>query len=216
MTQFRYGKRGVGHLPYALYVPEGAPPQGGWPLIVFLHGSGERGSDGQKQTTVGLGPAILENPRRWPAVVLMPQCPEGVNWKGAILEVVYGLLMQTEREFGTNPDRVILTGLSMGGHGAWNMACAYPDRFAAVAPLCGAADPFEVIRKLQRARIWNFHGDADEAVPVECSRVLELILKKAGNRTHKFTEYAGVGHNCWDRAYREAKLVRWIFSSRKK
>jgi predicted peptidase len=214
MPEFKFRKP-KGGLPYALYVPEGAPPQGGWPLIVFLHGSGERGSDGKAQTTVGIGPAILEKPKRWPGVVLMPQCPDGLSWRGTMLEVVYGLLMQIEHEFKTNPSRTILTGLSMGGQGAWNMACTYPDRFAAVAPMCGAADPFEVGR-LRYARIWNFHGDADPVVLVECSRVLELMLKKAGNRSARFTEYTGVDHNCWDQTYRDAKFVRWIFSSRKK
>lgn len=215
MTEFTYLKP-RGGLPYALHVPDGTPPEAGWPLIVSLHGSGERGSDGERQTTVGIGPAILENPKRWPAVVLMPQCPDGLLWKGTVLEAVYALLMQTEREFQTDPSRVILTGLSLGGHGAWNMACRYPDRFAAVAPLCGAADPFEVMQHLRHTRIWNVHGDADEAVPVECSRVLELMLRRTGNRTHRFTEYAGVGHNCWDQAYRDAKFVRWVFSSRRK
>lgn len=214
MTEFTYRKP-KGGLPYALHVPDGTPPEGGWPLIVFLHGSGERGSDGKAQTTVGIGPAILEKPKRWPAVVLMPQCPDGLSWRGTVLEVVYGLLMQIEHEFGTNPSRTILTGISMGGQGAWNMACQDPNRFAAIAPMCGAADPFEVF-KLSDARIWNFHGDADPVVPVECSRVLELMLKKFRNRTHRFTEYAGVDHNCWDQAYRDAKFERWIFSSRKK
>ena len=215
MAKFTYRKT-HGGLLYALHVPEGTPPEGGWPLIVSLHGSGERGSDGQKQTTVGIGAAILEKPKRWPAVVLMPQCPQGLWWQGIVLDAVYAMLVRTEQEFETNPDRVILTGLSMGGQGAWNMACAYPDRFAAIAPICGAADPFEIMLNLRRARIWNFHGDADSVVPVECSRVLEIMLKRAGNRTHKFTEYAGVDHNCWDLAYRDPKFVRWIFSSRKK
>ncbi len=214
MPEFTYRKPNGG-LPYALHIPDDTPPEGGWPLIVFLHGSGERGSDGQKQTTVGIGPAILEKPKRWPAVVLMPQCPDGLSWKGTMSEVVYGLMTQIEREFETNPSRTILTGLSMGGLGAWNLACAHPDRFAAVAPMCGAADPFEVW-SLRETRIWNFHGDADPVVPVECSRVLEIMMKKVGNRSARFTEYAGVDHNCWDRAYRDAKFVRWVFSSRKK
>ncbi len=214
MTRFIYRKP-PGGLPYALHVPEGAPPEGGWPLIVFLHGSGERGSDGRKQTTVGIGAAILEKPGRWPAVVLMPQCPDGLAWKGTMLEIVYGLMVQTEREFETNPERTVLTGLSLGGQGAWNMACAYPDRFAAIAPICGAADPFEVSR-LRGARIWNVHGDADSVVPVECSRVLEIMLRKTGHRSIKFTEYPGVDHNCWDLAYRDPKFVRWVFSSHKK
>jgi predicted peptidase len=215
MPEFTY-REARGGLPYALHIPDGAPPEGGWPLIVFLHGSGERGSDGKTQSTVGVGPAILEKPKRWPGIVLMPQCPDGLWWQGTVLDAVYTLLVRTEREFITNPARVILTGLSMGGQGAWNMACAFPDRFAAIAPMCGAADPMEVWKQLSRARIWNVHGDADSLVPVECSRVLEIMLKKSGNRSARFTEYAGVDHNCWDQAYRDAKFVRWVFSSRKK
>ncbi|PZA08402.1 MULTISPECIES: alpha/beta hydrolase-fold protein [unclassified Meiothermus] len=211
-VRFRYRKAAFDTLPYALYVPDGPPPKEGWPLVVFLHGSGERGCDGKKQTTVGLGPAIRENPEDWPALVLMPQCPQGLLWQGTVLEAVYALLCELERKAQIDSRRIYLTGLSMGGHGAWNMAIRYPDKFAALAPICGAADPFAVMSRLGHLPVWNFHGDADTVVPVEFSRVLQRALERAGNKNHRFTEYAGVEHNSWDRAYREREFIRWLFS----
>ncbi|ADH63599.1 phospholipase/Carboxylesterase [Allomeiothermus silvanus DSM 9946] len=214
-VRFRYFDAHSGHLPFALYVPPGRPPALGWPLILFLHGSRERGQDGKKQTTVGLGPAIRENPEAWPALVLMPQCPQGLTWQGTVLETVYALLGEVERRAKADPRRIYLTGLSMGGHGAWNMAIRYPDKFAALAPICGAADPFAVMFNLGHLPVWNFHGDADAVVPVEFSRVLRQALERSGNKNYHFTEYAGVDHNSWDRAYREREFIRWLFSQKR-
>ncbi|RIH90034.1 Poly(3-hydroxyoctanoate) depolymerase [Meiothermus luteus] len=204
-----------GLLPYALYLPQGEPPEGGWSLVLFLHGSGERGGDGKKQTRVGLGPAIQENPEGWPAVVLMPQCPKGEWWRGEVLQKACELLNRVEAQYRTNPRRVYLTGLSMGGYGCWNLACLYPERFAAVAPICGAADPFWVWQRLSKVPIWNFHGAADEVVPVSFSRALADALAKAGNTQAHFTEYPTEKHNVWDRVYRDPTFVRWLFSQEK-
>ncbi|MCS7195039.1 MAG: alpha/beta hydrolase-fold protein [Meiothermus sp.] len=201
-----------GLLPYALYLPQGEPPEGGWPLVLFLHGSGERGRDGKRQTRVGLGPAILENPQAWPVVVLMPQCPEGEWWRGETLQKAYALLGQVEVQYRTNPRRVYLTGLSMGGHGCWNLACLYPERFAAVAPVCGAGDPFWVWQRLGKVPIWNFHGAADEVVPVSFSRALADALAKAGNVQARFTEYPTEKHDVWNRVYRDPGFIHWLLS----
>lgn len=214
-VRFRYFDTQSGNLPFALYVPQGQPPALGWPLILFLHGSGERGQDGKKQAAVGLGPAIRENPQDWPAIVLMPQCPEGLSWGGSVLEAVYALLAEVEREARADRRRIYLTGLSMGGHGTWNMAMRYPDKFAAIAPICGAADPFAVMFALGGMPVWNFHGDADSVVPVEFSRVLKQALEKVGNEEHRFTEYKGVDHNSWDRAYREREFIQWLFAQKR-
>jgi predicted peptidase len=204
-----------GNLPYALHIPSGQPPKGGWPLILFLHGSGERGSDGKKQTTVGLGPAIQANPTDWPAIVLMPQCPKGEQWYRGILEDTYALLGQIEKEFATNRKRIYLTGLSMGGYGSWNLGCMYPRHFAAIAPICGTADPFAVWQRLGQVPVWNFHGSADEVVPASFSRVLADALVKAGSTKARFTEYIGEKHDVWNRVYREAEFTGWLFNQRK-
>lgn len=214
MSEFRY-KKPKGSLPYALYVPTGKAPRGGWPLILFLHGSGERGKDGQKQATVGLGKAIQEAPQDWPAVVLMPQCPQEEQWLGRPLEQAYALLGQIEKEYQTNPKRVYLTGLSMGGYGSWNLGCMHPERFAAIAPICGAADPFAVWMRLGRVPIWNFHGTADPVVPVSFSRILADAIAKSGNPRARFTEYPHLKHNCWDRAYSEPQFIKWLFEQKK-
>ncbi|GIW34225.1 alpha/beta fold hydrolase [Meiothermus sp.] len=215
MSLFTYHKpRAL--LPYALYVPPGKPPRGGWPLILFLHGSGERGQDGQKQVTAGLGPAIEENPKAWPAVVLMPQCPKDEQWRGEPLNRAYKLLGQVEAQHQTNPRRVYLTGLSMGGYGSWNLACEHPKRFAAVAPICGAADPFWVWQRLSKVPVWNFHGAADEVVPVSFSRALADALAKAGNTQARFSEYPTEKHHVWNRVYREPDFIHWLFAQRRK
>lgn len=212
--QFVYRKP-QGSLPYALHIPSGDPPKKGWPLILFLHGRGESGKDGKKQTAVGLGPALQENPENWPAVVLMPQCPWQEQWYRGILEDAYLLLGEIEREFATNRKRTYLTGLSMGGYGSWNLGCMYPKHFAAIAPICGAGDPFAVWQRLGKVPIWNFHGTADEVVPASFSRVLADALVKAGSSQARFTEYVGEKHDVWNRVYREPEFIRWLFEQKR-
>ncbi len=203
-------------LPYALYVPAGEPPKKGWPLVAFLHGAGERGGDGVKQTMVGLGPAIKKTPEQWPAIVFMPQCPEGLFWHGEVLEAVFHSLLSVENSHPVDQSRIYLTGLSMGGHGTWNLATAHPEHFAALAPICGGADPFRVRWLLPKdLPIWIFHGDADRVVPVSHSRVLLEGLKLAGKTEVNYTEYPDIGHNCWDLAYQDTRFIHWLFSQKK-
>lgn len=214
-VQFSYYKP-KDNLPYALYIPQGKAPKGGWPLIVFLHGSGERGKDGKKQAAVGLGPAIQANPENWPAVVLMPQCPLKLQWRGKPLEQVFELLAGVEAAYKTNKKQVYLTGLSMGGYGSWNLACMHPERFAAVAPICGTGDPFAVWFALGQVPIWNFHGTADDVVPVSFSRVLADALHKAGSTQALFTEYVGEKHDVWNRVYQDQPFIDWLFSQKQR
>ncbi len=207
---------GPSGLPSALATPEGQAPSGGWPLLLFLHGAGERGAD-QRQVRSGLYPAVLEAEARWPALIAMPQCPEGRSWSGAnsVEDAVVALLDQLEAEHETDPERLYLTGLSMGGHGSWSLACRFPQRFAAVVPICGGGDSFAVMRNLGKMPIWSFHGSADSVIPVGSSRALVDSLARAGNQLSRHTEYPGVGHACWDMAYRELGLAEWIFSHRR-
>lgn len=204
------------NLAYALYIPEGKAPKGGWPLILFLHGSGERGKDGKKQASVGIGPAIQENPENWPAVVIMPQCPTSSQWRDKPLEQAFELLATVEKEYKTNKKQVYLTGLSMGGYGSWNLGSMHPERFAAIAPICGTGDPFAVWFNLGKVPIWNFHGTADDVVPVSFSRVLADALLKAGNTKALFTEYLGEKHDVWNRVYRDKPFIEWLFVQKRR
>lgn len=217
--------------PYAAYVPRDYTPERAWPLVVFLHGAGERGSDGLVQTEVGIGTALRRRPEQWPAIVVMPQCPEGRLWDAA-LPAVEAAMARTMREYRIDPRRVYLTGLSMGGYGAWMWAGLAPERFAAVMPICGGGEPEKIARlseegvigdfgtleqrvqALATVPVWAFHGAADEVVPPEESRDMVRRVREAGGEVH-YTEFADTGHNSWDQAYAHEEAVRWLFEQRK-
>lgn len=220
-------------LPYQVYVPKGDAPATRWPVILFLHGAGERGADGLLQTVVGLGPAIRRDPTRYPAIVVMPQSPRDSLWAGAPAEVAMEALRQTITEFPADTSRVYLMGLSMGGNGAWYLAYRYPDVFAAVVPICGwvsprgplpalatvvpteAGEPFQALaRRLSAVPVWIVHGEVDPVVPVEQSRNAAAALEAAGANVH-YTELLGVGHNSWDAAFASDELVSWLFTQRR-
>lgn len=201
-------------MPYVVYVPRDYTPAQQYPVILFLHGAGERGNDGIRQTQVGIGTAIRTFPERFPCLVVMPQCPADRWWRGEELEAAYGCLQQTLREFSCDPKRVYLTGLSMGGFGTWELAAKYPDTFAAVIPICGRGNPADA-EKLKQLPIWVFHGEADTLVPPSFSREMVDALQKAGSTQVKYTELPGVGHNSWDPAYSSAEVMRWLLAQKK-
>src|SRR3989475_1650278 len=174
---------------YQVYVPADYQTKQTWPAILFLHGAGERGDDGLLQTNVGLGPAIRQNPSRYPAIVVFPQVPRDSQWVGAPADMAVAALQQTMREFHVDPSRVYLTGLSMGGHGTWYVAYRHPELFAAIVPICGWGRDFpqfrgsvpvvpgdsasimpSLVQRLGRVPIWIFHGEADQVVNVNGSR----------------------------------------------
>ena len=215
---------------YQVYVPATYASQTRWPVIVFLHGAGERGADGLIQTNVGLAPAIRQNPARFPAIVIFPQVPTDSHWVGAPADAALAALVQTQKEFRTDPARVYLTGLSMGGHGTWYLAYRRPELFAAIVPLCGwvvdldrfrgsvpvvpaesgAALP-ALARRLGKLPIWIFHGEVDGAVPVAGSREPAAALKAAGANV-QYTEFLGMNHNIWDATYGSEEFTRWLFA----
>ena len=203
-------------------------------VILFLHGAGQRGSDGERQTEIGL-PAVLRERPDFPAVVVMPQSPRRAWWGNPRIEALaLAALDRAIAEFGGDPDRIYLTGLSLGGYGTWAFAYRYPDRFAALVPVCGGVtprnsrlptpdwhpgavrpdDPFgEAAGVLAEIPVWIFHGDRDRRIPVTESRRMAEALRAAGG-SPRYTEYPGVGHDSWTPAYREEGLYEWLFAQR--
>jgi len=213
---------------YQVFVPRNWTADKKWPVILFLHGAGERGSEGDDQTEVGIGPAIRRDQDSFPAVVVMPQCRRGVWWNDSKMEqLVTATLERSIEQFSGDRDRVYLTGLSMGGYGTFYFGAKYPGKFAALAPICGGVIPprqlrqgqdsdtlapyLEVAQSIKGTPMWIFHGSADSKVPVSESRKMAKALKEVGSPV-KYTEYEGVGHNSWDAAYAEPDLIPWLLS----
>lgn len=215
---------------YQVYVPTIWRNDKKWPIILFLHGAGERGEDGLIQTEVGIGTAIRRHSERFPFVVVFPQCRKDGWWTDDKMEAqAMKALDQSIKEFRGDPQAVYLTGISMGGYGTWSIAAKHPGKFAALVPVCGGIrrprvssaateDPSAYVstaRKIGRTAVWIFHGAADPVVPVSESRKLAEALKQT-NGNVKYTEYEGVGHNSWDKAYAEPSLFPWLLSQRLK
>jgi predicted peptidase len=199
---------------YVVYVPKGYKAETPHPTILFLHGSGEQGADGQKQVAVGLGPAIRKAEDKWNYLVVFPQKPQG---RGGFMEhekLILDILEKTKKEYKVDEKRLYCTGLSMGGMGTWALACKHPGLFAAIAPVCGGGNPAEA-PKIKDLPTWNFHGDKDTAVPIKRSQDMIDAIKAAGGDP-KFTIYPGVGHNSWDKAYQEESLHEWFVKHSKK
>lgn len=203
---------------YQLFKPRNIEPP--LPAILFLHGAGESGRDGIKPTTVGIGPAIGKDPARFPALVVFPQASRGYGWRGFNLECAIAALDDAVNAYEVDEDRVYLTGISMGGYGTWTLALAQPRRFAALVPVCGGLDftsgftiP-DAASRIAHIRQWAFHGDADDIIPVTESRAMVDALRTAGGSIN-YTEYEGVRHNSWDRAYAEPELMPWLLAQRR-
>jgi predicted peptidase len=217
---------------YVVYVPNEWTAQKKWPVILSLHGSIERGDDGVQQSLVGLGRAVREHPVRFPAVIVMPQCRPDTSWEAEAMEAqALASLDASSAEFNGDPDRTYLTGFSMGGYGTWQIAARHPERFAALIVICGgilwppsvAMQPLDPHADSPYARtalsvakipVWVFHGDADQNVPVTESRRMVNALKVL-KADVKYTEYKGVSHFMWDRAYNEPDLPPWLFEKRR-
>jgi predicted peptidase len=200
--------------PYVVYVPRDYSPDKKWPVILFLHGAGERGTDGLKQSQVGIGLGLRMFSERYPAVVVMPQCLPNQRWADGMADMALKALDQTMADYSCDPSRQYLTGLSMGGFGSWLIASQHPKRFAAVVPICGRGSK-DTASVLKDVPIWAFHGDQDNAVPVAGSRDMVEAIKAAGGTLIKYTEYPGVGHNSWDAAYSDKAMAEWLFAQKR-
>lgn len=217
---------------YQVFVPAHRDHRAGLPVILFLHGSGERGDDGTLQTQAGLGPYVRDNAADFPALVVFPQSPEGRSWEGATAQMALAALDASVQEFGGDPHRITLTGMSRGGYGSYSLAMMEPDRFAALVPVCGGItsprreEPLQVTAvagqddafaaaaaRLKRIPTWIFHGARDEVVPPQQSRRMFEAMKAAGADV-RYTELADAGHNSWDAAYRDDGMWAWLFAQR--
>ncbi len=203
--------RGANRL-YAVYVPREYDPAKKWPLIVFLHGAGERGDDGLLQTEVGLPSAIRRYADWFPAVVVIPQCPEGSWWDKAIEDIDRSYEL-TREQYNIDSERIYLTGLSMGGYATWMYGAQHSDRWAAMLPICGGGN-VEDAPALAKVPIWAYHGADDTTVKPEESRKMVAAVKRAGGNI-QYTELEKTDHNSWDPAYRNKKVIRWLFKQKK-
>jgi predicted peptidase len=219
---------------YQVFVP--AKNAGGKhpPMILFLHGSGERGSDNLAQLNAGIGPYLRKHADDFPAIVVLPQVPEHGAWMGENNRVALAALDAATREFGGDANRTYLTGLSMGGYGTWEIATQQPQRFAAIAPICGALQPppiseFAQLRvtsvtdaanpyaalatRMHGKPIWIFHGAKDDVVPPDDDRKTFAALKTADGDVH-YTEFPDANHNAWDPAYNTPEFWKWLFAQK--
>lgn len=218
---------------YQVFVPAQRGARGTTPVILFLHGSGERGDDGLKQTEAGLGPYLRTHAASFPAIVVFPQSPADQSWQGETAELAMATLEAASREFGADPKRTYLTGMSRGGYGTYELAMLHPDRFAALVPVCGGItqpgideplrvaaaesdDPFATAaQRLKHLPIWIFHGGKDDLVPPEQSRRMQAALQAVGGNV-QYTEFADANHNSWDPTYRYAPLWEWLWQQERK
>jgi predicted peptidase len=222
-------KAGDQKLPYRLLKPEAYDPQKKYPLVVFLHGAGERGDDNKLQLKHVLPIfATKESREKYPCFVLAPQCPAEQKWSevdwgaksseqpkqpSAPMTLTLKAIAALEKEFSIDPARLYIIGLSMGGYGTWDVIVRHPEMFAAAVPICGGGDETkaDAIAKLP---IWVFHGAKDPAVSVERSRNMVAALKKAGG-SPKYTEYPDAGHDSWVPASKDPDLLPWLFSQKR-
>ncbi len=209
--QLLISKREPGvQLKYLLYLPNGYDKdvQKPWPVLLFLHGAGERG-DSLDLVKMHGPPKIVEK-KDLPFLVVSPQCPANQWWSPGILKELLDEILATYR---TDINRIYLTGLSMGGFGTWNLSMEYPDMFAALAPICGGGDPSQV-EKIKHIPVWVFHGAKDPVVSIERSEEMVNALKKI-NGNVKFTVYPEATHDSWTETYNNEKLYEWLLEQRK-
>lgn len=198
-------------IKYLLHIPEGYKTQNGkkWPLIIFLHGLGERGNNLQLISRVGL-PKKLKLMPQFPFFVVSPQCSLRTYWdreKQAVM--VKEIIDSVISNYAIDDSCVYLTGYSMGGYGTWFITALFPDLFAAIAPICGGANP-DIADKIAHVPTWVFHGVLDTVVSIKKSYSMVDALKKAGNRSIHYTFYPDLEHNCWDKTYSNMELYQWF------
>jgi predicted peptidase len=211
-------KKRISHqieLDYLLHLPsayDGGAKTERWPLVLFLHGAGERGDDLELLKKNG-PPKLIAAGKDIPAIVVSPQCPTNQWWTDHH-EALLLLLDQTARRYRVDPDRVYVTGLSMGGFGTWMLIGREPQRFAAAIPICGGGTRTGILRATELP-IWAFHGDADPVVPLDETTRLVETLERRGAKNVKLTVYPGVEHDSWTQTYDDPAVWEWLFAQRR-
>ncbi len=216
-------------LKYRLLKPAAYDASKKYPLVLFLHGAGERGKDNRKQLVHGISDFTTDDAMRdRPCFLVVPQCPSDQKWvdvdwsalshtmlkkPAASLRLSMSLLESLEKEFSIDADRIYITGLSMGGYGTWDAIQRFPKRFAAAIPICGGGDPKEA-KQIAQLPIWAFHGGRDSVVKPQRSREMIEAIKKAGGDA-KYTEYPKTAHNSWAATYRDPKIHAWLFEQKR-
>jgi len=185
------------------------------PMIVFLHGAGERGDDVNRLKVTGLPKLFAKDPDYGGTrvITLSPQCTEGKNWAQNTAKVA-ALIEAVAEEYNVDRNRISLTGLSMGGFGTWYMGMEYPELFSALAPICGGARAYNA-SVLKNVPLWVFHGDADSVVPFDRSDYMVKVIRRLGGDP-KFTVLPGVDHDSWTYAYEQTDLIEWLIAQNKK
>jgi len=218
-----------GAYSYRLMKPLEGQPGHDFPLLVYLHGAGERGSDNEAQLRyLPCWLATDDDRKKYPCYLLAPQCRANTHWVetpraldrsapraelGPMMRAVLAAIEDVLLNFPIDKFRLYLTGLSMGGYGSWDLGTRDAERWAAVAPICGGGDELYADR-LVNVPVWAWHGDADDVVPVSRSRVMIDAIRAAGGAP-RYTELAGVGHDSWTPAYTSGELLDWMFAQRK-
>jgi len=219
---------------YQVFVPTALADIGARPIVLFLHGSGERGRDGWQQTESGLGPYLRRHAADFPALVVLPQVPDDEQWMGINARMAIAALDAASAEFGADPARTYLTGMSMGGYGVWEIALMQPERFAALVPICGALhspredydqlyvsgvaderDRYSALAtRLRNVPVWMFHGALDDQVPPTDDRKLYKAARLVG-APFRYSEYPDGNHNAWDPTYQDPAMWKWLWAQRK-
>ena len=199
---------------YVVFVPHDYKGDTAYPVILFLHGSGETKGGTKMPVDVGIGTAIKKEEKTFPFITVIPQS-EDRTWKADSADGKRAMAMLDEvmKEYKTDPKRVYLTGLSMGGMGTWSFAAKYPERWAAIVPICGPGDP-ATAATIKDLPCWCFWGDKDNFANKSMPKMIDAL--KAAGGTPKQTEYPDVGHNSWDKAYATKELYEWLLMQKRK
>lgn len=218
---FKWEIKQSGELKYLLYLPKECSAQDKstrWPLMLFLHGAGERGTE--VQSVAIHGPmSLVKQGTNFPFIIVAPLCPPDQQWEN---EPLLQLLDQIEARCPVDTNRVYVTGLSMGGYGTWRLAAAHPERFAAIAPVCGGANLIDLLlnqntrgKSLLNLPVWAFHGAKDNVVPLDESKRLVAALEKMKAKEVKLTVYPEADHNSWTETYNNPAFYEWLLSHKR-
>ena len=218
----KWESRRNGELKFLLHLPKEYSATNGvrWPLMLFLHGAGERGTDVQRAGIHGPMKLVREG-TNFPFIIVAPQCPENQRWDSEALDQ---LLTHVEAKHSVDTNRIYVTGLSMGGYGTWSLGLRYPGRFAAIAPVCGGGNIMDMVlaspghaAALRALPVWAFHGAKDTIVLVaESERMVEALKRRAKGADVKLTVYPEANHDSWTETYNNPKFYEWLLAQRRR